>query len=136
MARLMGVHNGFTGVTAGQSREAYPPGRMSSPVYWLSFQRIIDVPFETCLATLESWQHTGQDGELRIGQSLLRWPIEHNRESGTCRSPPCWDHGWAGAVSCRQVVTGPARWPAWGAARWRWWLARRRHCRPARDRRA
>src|SRR5437762_7604395 len=85
MARLMDMHNGFVGVTAERLREAYPPGRMSSPVHWLSFPRIIDVPFETCLATLERWQHTGQDGELRIGQSLLRWPIEHDRESGTCR---------------------------------------------------
>jgi len=81
----MNVHNGFAGLTAGQSREAYPAGRMSSPVYWLSFPRIIDVPFETCVATLESWQRAGQDGELRIGQSLLRWPVEHDREYGTCR---------------------------------------------------
>ena len=85
MARLMDVHNGSTGVTAGRWREAYPPGRMSTPVYWMSFPRIIDVPFETCVATLESWQRTGQDGELRIGQSLLRWPIEHDREYGTYR---------------------------------------------------
>src|SRR5215475_1160445 len=81
----MDVHNGFAGVTAGQSREAYPSGRVSSPVYWLSFPRIIDVPFEICVATLESWQHAAQDGELRIGQSLLRWPVEHDREYGTCR---------------------------------------------------
>jgi hypothetical protein len=24
---------------------------------WLSFRRIIDIPFETCVAALESWQH-------------------------------------------------------------------------------
>jgi len=58
---------------------------MSSPACWLSFPRIIDVPFETCVATLESWQRTGQDGELHIGRSLLRWPIEHDRDRGTCR---------------------------------------------------
>src|SRR5215472_6501207 len=85
MARFMGVHNGFAGVTAEQVREAYPPGRMSSAEYLLSFPRVIDVPFETCVATLERWQRTGRGGELRIGQSLLRWPIEHDRESGTCR---------------------------------------------------
>jgi hypothetical protein len=85
MARFRDMHNGFVGVTAGQLRGAYPPGRISSPVYWLSFPRIIDVPFEICVATLESWQRTGQDGELRIGQSLLRWPIEHDREYGTYR---------------------------------------------------
>jgi hypothetical protein len=85
MARFMDVHNGFVGATAEQLRKAFPPGRMSSPGYWLSFPRIIDVPFEICVATLESWQRTGQDGELRIGQSRLRWPIEHDREYGTCR---------------------------------------------------
>ena len=51
----------------------------------LSFRRIIDIPFETCVAALENWQRTEQDGELRIGQSLLRGPIEHDRVSGTCR---------------------------------------------------
>jgi hypothetical protein len=85
MASFMDVHNGSAGVTAEQLREAYPPGRVSSPAYWLSFPRIIDVPFEICVATLESWQRTGHDGELRIGHSLLRWPVEHDREYGTCR---------------------------------------------------
>jgi hypothetical protein len=85
VARFMDVHNGFTSLTPGQLREAYPAGRMSSPVYWLSFPRIIDVPFEICVATLESWQRAAQDGELRFGQSLLRWPVEHDREYGTCR---------------------------------------------------
>lgn len=85
MARFMDVHNGFVGVTAEQLRKAYSPARMSSPVYWLSFPRIIDVPFEICVATLESWQRTGQDGGLHIGQSRLRWPIEHDRDHGTCR---------------------------------------------------
>ena len=51
----------------------------------LSFRRIIDIPFETCVAALENWQRTEQDGELRIGHSLLRGPIEHDRASGTCR---------------------------------------------------
>jgi hypothetical protein len=54
-------------------------------VLWLSFPRLIDLPFETCVATLESWQPTGQDGELHIGQSLLRWPIEHDRDHGIYR---------------------------------------------------
>jgi hypothetical protein len=58
---------------------------MCSAVSWLSFPRIIDVPFETCVAALESWQRTGQEGELHIGQSLLRWPIEHHRDCGTCQ---------------------------------------------------
>ena len=61
MARFMDVHNGFA--------RPCPPGHMSSPVCWLSFPRIIDVPFEICVATLESWQRTGQGGELHIGQA-------------------------------------------------------------------
>jgi hypothetical protein len=85
VARFMDVHNGFAGVTAEQPREAYPPGHMSSPAYWLSFPRIVDVPFEICVATLETWQRTAPDGELRIGHGLLRWPIEHDREYGTYR---------------------------------------------------
>jgi hypothetical protein len=50
----------------------------------LSFRRIIDVPFETCVAALDSWQHTGHC-ELRVGESLLRGPVEHDREAGTRR---------------------------------------------------
>jgi hypothetical protein len=70
MSTIMGVHGGL----AGQA----PPGRMS----WLSFPRIVDVPFEICVATLESWQRAGQGGELPIGQSVLRWPIEHDSDLG------------------------------------------------------
>jgi hypothetical protein len=51
----------------------------------LPFRRIVDVPFETCLAAVESWQRTGLDGALRIGESRLRGPIEHDRDSGTRR---------------------------------------------------
>jgi hypothetical protein len=52
---------------------------------WLSFRRIVDLPFETCVAALDNWQRTGQNDELRIGQSRLRGPIEHDRDTGTCR---------------------------------------------------
>jgi hypothetical protein len=52
---------------------------------WLSFRRIIDVPFETCVTALDSGQHTGQGGGLRFGGGLLRGPIEHDRGSGTYR---------------------------------------------------
>jgi hypothetical protein len=51
----------------------------------LSFRRIVDVPFETCVAALDSRQFTGQGGDLRFGDSLLRGPIEHDRDSGTRR---------------------------------------------------
>jgi hypothetical protein len=50
----------------------------------LSFRRIMDVPFETCVAALDSWQRTGHR-ELQVGQSLLRGPVEHDRETGTRR---------------------------------------------------
>jgi hypothetical protein len=59
----------------------------------LSFRRIIDIPFETCVTALENWQRTEQDGELRIGQSLLRGPIENDRDSGTCRIEVCLARG-------------------------------------------
>jgi hypothetical protein len=49
----------------------------------LSFRRIVDIPFQTCVAALENWQRTGPYGELQIGQSLLRGPIRHDRDSGT-----------------------------------------------------
>jgi hypothetical protein len=58
---------------------------MRSVLGWLSFRRIVDVPFETCVAALESWQRTGLDGEPPIGESRLRGPIEHHLGSGTCR---------------------------------------------------
>jgi hypothetical protein len=50
----------------------------------LSFRRIMDVPFETCVAALDRWQRTGHR-ELRVGESLLRGPVDHDRETGTRR---------------------------------------------------
>jgi hypothetical protein len=50
----------------------------------LAFRRIVDVPFETCVAALDSWQRTGHC-ELRVAESLLRGPVEHDREAGTRR---------------------------------------------------
>ncbi|HEY2490470.1 MAG TPA: hypothetical protein VGI37_13265 [Streptosporangiaceae bacterium] len=50
----------------------------------LSFRRIVDVPFQTCVAALDSWQRTGH-GELPVGESLLRGPVERDRETGTRR---------------------------------------------------
>ena len=52
---------------------------------WLSFRRIVDIPFETCVAALEGWRHEGHKDELHVGQSTLRGPIEHDPGSGTCR---------------------------------------------------
>ena len=47
----------------------------------LSFWRIVDVPFETYVAALDSWH----GDELRFGGSQLLGPMEHDRESGTRR---------------------------------------------------
>jgi len=51
----------------------------------LSFRRIVDVPFETCLAALDSRQRTEHGGELRFGGSQLLGPMEHDRDAGTRR---------------------------------------------------
>ena len=51
----------------------------------LSFRRIVDVPFETCLAALDSRQRAEHGGELRFGGSQLRGPMEHDRDAGTRR---------------------------------------------------
>lgn len=51
----------------------------------LSFWRIVDVPFETSVAALDSWLRTGHSGELRFGGSQLLGPMEHDRDVGTCR---------------------------------------------------
>jgi hypothetical protein len=51
----------------------------------LSFWRMVDVPFETCLAALDSWLRTRHGGELRLGRSQLLGPIEHDRDLGTRR---------------------------------------------------
>ena len=64
--------------------DSLSPGMGSGPV-WLSFRRIVDIPFETCVAALDGWRREGRDGALQPGQSRLRGPIEHDRGSGTCR---------------------------------------------------
>ena len=58
---------------------------VGSAVSWLSFPRIIDIPFKICVAALESWHAAGQGGELHIGPSLLRWPIEEDHDRCACR---------------------------------------------------
>jgi hypothetical protein len=55
------------------------------PADLLSFRRIADIPFNTYMAVLDSWQITRHDGELRLGSSLLRGPIERDQHCGTCR---------------------------------------------------
>jgi hypothetical protein len=60
------------------SASTVPAGRS------LTFRQIVDVPFETCLAALDRGLRPGH-GELRAGASLLRGPVEHDRETGTRR---------------------------------------------------
>jgi hypothetical protein len=47
----------------------------------LSFRRIVDIPFDACLAALDSWQRTGQDGGPHPGQGLWRGPIKADRDT-------------------------------------------------------
>jgi hypothetical protein len=49
------------------------------------FQGITDTPFDVYMAALENWQLTEHGGELRLGNSLLRGPIEHDQHFGTWR---------------------------------------------------
>ena len=50
-----------------------------------SFRRIVHVPFGAWVAALETWQLTRHDGELRLGHSVLRGPIERDQHFGTWR---------------------------------------------------
>jgi hypothetical protein len=51
----------------------------------LAFWRIVDVPFETVVAALDSWLRTRHGGELRFGRSQLLAPMEHDHDLGTRR---------------------------------------------------
>jgi hypothetical protein len=52
---------------------------------WLSFLRIVDIPFEACVAALESWPGEGSGGGRQAGHGRLRGPVEHDQGTGTCR---------------------------------------------------
>jgi hypothetical protein len=56
-----------------------------APPIATTFRRIVDIPFETCVAVAESWLGTVPHGDLHIGQTVLRGPIEHSRDSSTSR---------------------------------------------------
>ena len=56
-------------------------GQLADP----AFRRIAGIPFDAYMAALESWQLTGHDGEVRLGNSLLRGPVEHDQYFGTYR---------------------------------------------------
>ena len=72
----------------GDVRAPYPPGtsRAAGPALGPgSFRRIVDVPFETCVTELDSWQQAEQGGEVRFGDSLLCGPAERDPGSATYR---------------------------------------------------
>jgi hypothetical protein len=58
---------------------------MCSGPGWLLSRLIVDIPLKACVAVLESWRHQGRNGELHVGRSPLRGPVEHDRGSGACR---------------------------------------------------
>jgi hypothetical protein len=45
----------------------------------------VEVPFESCVAALDSWQQTERGGGVRFGDSLLCGPVERDPGSATCR---------------------------------------------------
>ena len=51
----------------------------------LSFWRIVDLPFDACVAALDSWLRARHGAELRFGGSQLLGPMEHDRDLGTRR---------------------------------------------------
>ena len=60
---------------------ANPDPVSGSPSFW----RIVDVPFETYVAALDSWLGARRGVELRLGGSQLLGPLEHDRDVGTRR---------------------------------------------------
>jgi hypothetical protein len=83
------VEAGLPSVPRDRAREpagqASMSGSAGSALGSLSFRRIVDVPFEACVAALDSWQRTGPGGELRFGGTCLPGPMEYDRDSGTRR---------------------------------------------------
>jgi len=83
------VEAGLPPVPHDRARE--PAGEVSisgcagSALGSLSFRRIVDVPFEACVAALDGWQRTGRGGEIRFGGTRLPGPMEHDPDSGTRR---------------------------------------------------
>jgi hypothetical protein len=52
---------------------------------WMSFRRIVDIPFGTCVAALDSGELTGHDGGRRAGRVAVCGPAEQDPDCGTCR---------------------------------------------------
>lgn len=66
---------------------------LSSGLPPLSFREISDIPFAGYMAAFESRLLIGHDGELRLGDSLLRGPIERDQHFGTCQVKVWLDRG-------------------------------------------
>ena len=64
------------------------------PTDLLSFRRIAGIPFDAYMSELESLHLTGHDSELRLGNSLLRGPIEHDQYFGIWRIEVRLTRGW------------------------------------------
>jgi hypothetical protein len=79
---------------------------------WLSFRRIVDIPFDACVAALHS-RLRGRDSELDVGGSRLRGPLEHDPGSGTCRVQVRLARGAAAAAAVHaaehRLLVLPAR---------------------------
>jgi hypothetical protein len=82
---------------------------MSAVLGALSFWRITHVPFAAWLAALERWQLTGHGSELRLGNSQLHGPAEHDPHFGTCQIGVRLARGrYAGRCACGSTsTTGP-----------------------------
>lgn len=90
-----------------------------------SFRRIVDVPFETCVAAPDSWQQLGQGGEVRFGDSLLCGPVEQDPGTGTCRIQVRLARGavrpllrmrvdidrWSSSSTAVELIPGGRVWP-------------------------
>jgi hypothetical protein len=59
----------------------------------VSFGRIVAVPFGAWVAALDRWQLTVPGGQLRLGPSLVRGPVERDRDLGTWRIEVCLGRG-------------------------------------------
>jgi hypothetical protein len=95
MRRELGIHGLQLSppFSSADWTQGSPGADSGSAVGWLSFRRIVDIPFDACLAALESWRRTAQDGELHFGQGLVGGPMERDRDSGTCRIQVRLDRG-------------------------------------------
>ena len=72
--------------TASGRRSPADGSGMSAARAWLSFRRIVDIPFGTCAAALGCGQLTGPDGGRRAGRPLACGPAEHDPATGSCRA--------------------------------------------------